>query len=62
MMCYRDKTFCSSYLLCKRGHTCDRALTPKIEADAEEWWGKPGAPICIYEGLPDCFVPFFEME
>ena len=55
MICYRDMTFCTSWRGCKQGETCSRALTDDVEACAEKWWGKPGAPICLISGVPDCF-------
>lgn len=42
MICYRDRTYCIS-----PNCVCGRKLTPEIEAAAEEWWGKPGAPIAM---------------
>ena len=56
MIHYKDMTFCASPA-CK--NKCGRQLTEKIEADAERWWGKPGAPIsmayfCDEEGEPYC--------
>lgn len=62
MMCYKDKTFCPFWRLCKNGYKCDRALTDKVIAGAEKWWGKPGAPICQYAEFPDCFVRWFEED
>lgn len=44
MMCYRDMTFCISTACTNK---CGRKLTDKIRADAERWWGKPGAPISM---------------
>ena len=60
MLCYRDMTFCNYWMLCKNGHTCNRALTDKIKQDAEKWWGEPAAPISVYSGYPDCFARWFE--
>ena len=54
-MCYRDMTFCPFWEKCSEGPTCDRALTEKVKADAEKWWGKPGAPICVFTNDPKCF-------
>jgi hypothetical protein len=44
MMCFRDKTFC-----CSEQHEpeCDRAWTGELQAAADRWWGKPGAPVCF---------------
>jgi len=59
MICYRDMTFCRFYIICKKGHACERALTDKVKADADAWWGKSGAPIMVHTTYPECFVPFF---
>jgi len=59
MICYQDKTFCSFYMICKHGHTCDRALTPDVIDKARKWWGGD-APIAVYDEFPDCFVRWFE--
>ena len=53
MLCYKDRTFCSYWLSCKDGYVCDRALTPKVQEEAEKWMVNP--PICIYAEKPDCF-------
>ena len=58
MICYKDKTFCPYYLLCKNGHTCDRILTIKIKTHAQ----KIGLPVAVYTDLPDCFVRWFEPD
>ena len=62
MMCYLDRTFCTFNILCQKASTCERVLTDKIKADADKWWGKEGAPICVYSEFPPCFVPFFSKE
>jgi len=62
MICYRDRTYCPYFMICRDGYKCDRALTDKIQKDAEKWWGKPGAPICVYSEFPSCFVRWFEPE
>lgn len=59
-MCYRDMTFCTYGPLCKASGTCNSVLTDKVQADADAWWGKPGAPIMVYADFPSCFVRFFE--
>lgn len=56
MICYKDKTFCPHYLICKNGDTCNRALTPEIIQQAE----KSGLPIARYTDFPDCFIRWFE--
>lgn len=58
MICYRDKTYCGSYLLCKKGSTCPRAKTPEVVKKAKDF----GLPICEYAVSPECFVRFFENE
>ncbi len=46
MLCYRDRTYCGAQCFdCPA--TCDRILTPEVQAAADQWWGKPGAPIAI---------------
>jgi hypothetical protein len=42
MICFKDRTFCSS-----KNHKpeCDRRWTPELQAEADRWWGKPGAPV-----------------
>ena len=56
MMCYRDSTFCPYYNECSKGKTCRWALTDKVKSDADKWWGNEGAPICVYDGKPECFI------
>jgi len=60
MICYRDRTWCKFYLLCRSGYNCDRALTPEVVENAMRWWGDDSPPICVYSDFPDCFVRFFE--
>jgi len=62
MICYQDRTFCQFNLLCKNSVNCDRVLTSEIKKDAEKWWGKENAPICVYAEFPPCFVRFFEPD
>jgi hypothetical protein len=57
MMCYRDMTFCRMYDTCKLGKRCPRALTPEVQAEAEEWWGNSNAPICMFVDTPHCLEP-----
>ena len=42
MMCYRDRTFCVSPA-CQ--NKCGCKLTEEIKNKAQQWWGKPDAPI-----------------
>jgi hypothetical protein len=60
MMCYKDRTYCQVYLLCKEWQKgdCLDGLTPDV-IDAAE---KAGLPISQMAGFPDCFVPWFEEE
>ena len=55
MMCFRDMTFCPYSSKCWHGDTCKRAWTKDLQAEAEAWWGKPGAPVAFYDDKPDCF-------
>lgn len=54
MICYRDRTYCPFFPLCKK--SCDRALTAEIKVAAE----KEGLPIAQYMEFPKCFVRWFE--
>ena len=55
MICYKDKTFCTFYLKCFHGDFCSCSLTPKVLKEADEWWGKPDAPISTFSTIPNCF-------
>jgi len=55
MICYKDRTYCPFFTLCKTGYECDRALTQLIKQEAK----RVNLPISIYKGYPDCFIPFF---
>ena len=62
MICYKDMTFCSFWEECKEGKSCPRALTEKVEIEADRWWLsfhgstiKNGAPICQFVKKPECF-------
>lgn len=54
MMCFRDMTFCTFYKDCAKADRCVRPLTPEVQAAAESWWGKPGAPIAYFTSQPSC--------
>ena len=58
MICYKDRTFCRYHMLCKNGHTCDRALTSKVIECAKV----TGLPICHFSEFPECFVRWFDSE
>lgn len=51
-MTYKDKTFCN-YSSCKNFNNCNRALTNKVRALAEEWM--TNAPIAVFSNKPECF-------
>ena len=53
MICYGDMTFCTFWKECKDGKECNRALTEKVEQDAEKWM--KNAPICTFVEKPECF-------
>jgi len=55
MLCYRDKTWCPFYSTCNQGIGCHRALTDQVKRDADHWWGKEGAPICMFSQKPKCY-------
>ena len=55
MICYRDMTFCKAWSSCVKGEDCERALTPEVQAGADDWWGKDGAPICMFTEKPECY-------
>jgi hypothetical protein len=55
MICYRDMTFCPFWENCKNAEDCHRPLTEEVENKAKEWWGKEGAPICVYVKEPNCY-------
>ena len=51
MICYKDKTFCHYFLICKNGNKCDKALTKEIINDTI----KSELHISRYTDFPDCF-------
>jgi len=60
-MSYRDKTWCTFYMVCRDGLDCDKALTDDVRREAIEWWGG-NPPVCVYAETPECFVSFFDDE
>lgn len=44
MISFRDKTFCSSPN-CKG--ECGRQWTPKLQKEAEKWWGDRNPPVAF---------------
>lgn len=53
MICYKDMTFCNYYKDCRMGNKCHRACTEEVLEAADKWWGKPGAPVCVFAKKPD---------
>ena len=51
MICYRDRSFCPFYKTCLYGFDCDRALTPKLRAEAHAF----GLPVDIMGCIPECW-------
>ena len=58
MTCYKDRTFCTYYMLCKHGYTCDRAYTDAVRVAA----AKAELPVAFYADFPGCFVRWFEPD
>ena len=58
MICYRDRIYCPFYETCRDGDTCERALTPLVVGQAQEWMDNP--PISQYTEKPECYVNNFE--
>jgi hypothetical protein len=60
MLCYKDRTYCTFYKECEYGEDCIRALTEKVQKDAEKWWesyeSKDQVPVSIFADKPDCFI------
>lgn len=46
MLCYRDRTYCSSKV---DKHTCGREFTAQDAIDAERWWGGKDYPVAFGE-------------
>ena len=55
MICFKDKTFCPFWKECAFGIGCADALTPKVEEEAEKWWGSKDYSIAVYEEKPNCY-------
>lgn len=51
MLCFLDRSFCSSDCV---NRECHRNLTPELQARADKWWGKPGAPIAFMDYRTGC--------
>lgn len=58
MIYYKDITFCREDK-CKffgdGDMDCPRSLTDKVGKDAEDWWGGPDVPFCVFMEKPACF-------
>ena len=50
MICYKDRSYCQHYKICKHGETCDRALTDKVKEEAK----KIGLSIAV-DISPECY-------
>lgn len=50
MISFKDKSF-TKHPQCN----CARKWTPELAAQAEKWWGGPGAPVAFVAGCTDCF-------
>jgi hypothetical protein len=46
MICYKDRTYCSSKV---KVHTCGREFTDEDQKNAEKWWGGKDYPLCLGE-------------
>ncbi len=55
MMCYRDRTFCRYYKICKKGDKCTRALTEEVKEQASYL----GQAVSQYLEVPDCFSQIY---
>lgn len=50
MLCYRDKSWCSSYLRLECvNHNCNRAFTEQDREYAKQWWGGSDFPLAVGE-------------
>ena len=54
MMCFRDKTFCSS-TTCINAE-CGRRFGELEQVAAFQWWGGPGAPIAYADFETGCAI------
>ena len=53
MFCYKDQAFCVRYPVECANDECLRAFTSERAAEAAEWWGGGGFPIC-WGDFPEC--------
>lgn len=44
MICFRDRTYCGNTF---HADDCPRPWNDELQAAADRWWGKPGAPVCF---------------
>lgn len=54
MIRFRDGIYCPFWETCRDGGSCNRALTPLVVGQAQEWMDNP--PISQYVEEPDCYV------
>ena len=47
MIGYQDRTWCEAST-CVQFTTCSRAYTTEVRAEADEWWGRPHAPVVTF--------------
>lgn len=51
MICYKDRTFCSFYHLCRDGYLCPRAFTEGEKKRSIVL----GLPVSLFMDKPECF-------
>ena len=56
MNCYKGKTYCQFYLLCKNKN----CTTPPLTEEVKEAAIRASMNICVYNDFPDCFIRFFD--
>lgn len=61
MICYLDKTFCTSGN-CRKRTNCDRAYTEEVQKAADRWWDIEGesGPVALSDLSQSC--RFYEPE
>ena len=55
MICYKDRWFCESYKTCKFRDKCNRALTPKVQKEADKWWNQKSTTPIDSRIKPECY-------
>lgn len=53
MICFRDRSYCAAGDKCQTT-PCGRRFTAEDAADAERWWGGPGAPVAYADFETRC--------